>query len=76
MAKDREDTDEQMHRDADRWNRGRTGGNRKGVGAYTEVTRYKSGDDIGADRPSKIDRSDSPSKPSYGSGHYPSTKDG
>jgi hypothetical protein len=63
------------HRDSDRYGRGRANP-KGGTGAYTESSRFKSGDDIGKDRCGKTDRSDSPRQKPYGSMHYPHTKDG
>jgi hypothetical protein len=68
--------DDELHRDADRWGFGRTSGNRRGAGAYTEtdkeaLARLKRGNLVG-DGAVRIDRSDSPNKRPYGSFHYPS----
>jgi hypothetical protein len=69
MAKDDE------HYDADRWGRGRAKP-KGGTGAYTENTKFKSGDDIGADRCGNVDRSGTSNKKPYGSFHYPHTEEG
>ena len=69
MAKD------DMHKDVDRWSRGRTNANRDGAGSYTEsdkeaLARLKRGGDLASDN-AKGDRSEEPGKKPYGSLHYP-----
>jgi hypothetical protein len=67
--------DNDLHKDADTWGRGRTDGNRDGAGAYTQsdkeaLAQLKRGK-LPGEGGGKIDRSDTPNKKPYGSGHYP-----
>lgn len=60
------------HRDPDRWGRGKKRGGSVGSYSATEAewNSMQSGKDLSADNARNIDRSDTPSKKSYGSFHY------